>query len=357
MEGNLFPQFPTTESGPAEPTVDAEKFRAMSLKPRAMHEKWLDDWRSELERHGAMVMKRVESEQAARADQWREQTVKQSFFSFWKTAVNIAWSDERAAMTMWRALSLSRTIRKWKKFVAKRKRKMDLDLASWQYSRAALARRTFTRMRSHVEAITSRRNQIHSVTVARILILKCRWSLVKWKKFAERNRIFKKKIGEKAKHRALCQWKEYVIRKKSRRRLHLLSIGLSRNQALATSLNTWCQSLRLRKEMQSRIQQARRQLARRRLQNSMMNWINFMKIRARRKQQALKMQEAMLHWYGKVVSSTLELWHGRMCESIQQVDKIDIRVLDPKSKANDNNDSAGKGDDDGMFSCVVVSMK
>ena len=29
MEGNLFPQFPTTESGPAEPTVDAEEFRAM----------------------------------------------------------------------------------------------------------------------------------------------------------------------------------------------------------------------------------------------------------------------------------------------------------------------------------------
>ena len=82
-----------------------------------------------------------------------------------------------------------------------------------------------------------------------------------------------------------------------------------------------------------------------------------MKIRARRKQQALKMQEAMLHWYGKVVSSTLELWHGRMCESIQQVDKIDIRVLDPKSEANDSNDSAGKADDDGMFSCVVVSMK
>eukprot|EP00466_Bigelowiella_natans_P014662 jgi/Bigna1/67419/fgenesh1_pg.3_\ len=171
------------------PRFDLSRFRTMSERPRAMHERWLHDWRSQREAlqykykyigsylrcisnlippgQKEAVTEREMRVLTQKADTWHEAKIERKAWWNWRKMTRISWEEGKEARRVWRRQGLERFLRKWKFHTATQQRKVALNLLAWEHSRFALGRRVLKDMVAAGRACKAERARIAQMATGR----------------------------------------------------------------------------------------------------------------------------------------------------------------------------------------------
>mmetsp|Transcript_4117 Transcript_4117/g.9673 ORF Transcript_4117/g.9673 Transcript_4117/m.9673 type:complete len:472 (-) Transcript_4117:14-1429(-) len=295
---------------PRNTGIDPSEFRNLSEEPRSIHERWLKDWKSDRNAMMEAIRNREEDEMKKKADSWRHVNIGKQALSSWRRMLHLTWQDERRALAAWRRNSISRFLRKWSIFKHDKDKQRALHFVALEFSRLVLGKRVLAEMRDYVRKSAQRRESLVSTVAARVLILKCRWSIIRWRHQSMQQSNLKKKQHQLMLDFGLKRWKEFVKARRTTRRLSLLSSGLGRKRQVEEALSKWLVYIRHSRESKRMDEKARGLILRRGIRKWSCRTAE--DIERQRYLSALQ-SRAILFWFKRNLAIAFEKWHLVWC--------------------------------------------